>query len=60
MLEIYRCDNGTCFGQIVAVLFHLTDVSVKQSLYIFLTDIGGNDAFPHCYFIILVIQLAEA
>ena len=56
MSEIYRCNDGSILCQVIAVLGNLTDISDKQSLHIFLADIGGDNTFSHSNLIILVIQ----
>ena len=44
MLKIHRCYNCTGLCQIVGIQFNLADVTDKQSLYIFVTDIGSNNS----------------
>ena len=59
MLEIYRCNNSTCFCQVVGILLDLTDITDKQSFYIFFTDVGCDNTLTYSYFIVLIVQLLK-
>ena len=39
MTEINRCNDRTCFCQVIGILLDLTDITNKQSFHIFFTDV---------------------
>ena len=53
MAKIHRCYNGTCFCQVVGILLDLTDITDKQSFYIFFTDVGCDNTFAYSYLVVL-------